>query len=277
MSKKEKKGKVDAEKKSTIDVGEMKKKSEALVKGATTEISDANLIELARSIYKRIYQSWLDFALCIFEIKKKEIWKKEHEDMKSFCEENFPDMSYSVIVKLLAVAEDWGLAIHMMKKKKPDMVLPAYSTCYELTAHKEYIKEDELARLRKDILERKLYLGGLQERLKEIVKKRDEKSAKKEFKEDKKIERKLEKMERDEDNEEFEIEEEELDGEVENSLDSQAKERIPHADDLLSNLPVLTSAMKSTTKGIVDLAEKLEKLEDVIGDYLTKASKCSEE
>lgn len=252
-----KKEKVEVEVKSKIDVGEMK------------------LLELARVAYKRIYQSWLDFALILQEIKIKEVWKSEHEDMKSFCEAEFPDMGYSVVVKLLAVAEDWGPAIQAMKKKKPEAILPSYTTCYELTAAKESIKEDELARLRKDILDRKLYQDGLREKLKEIIKKREEKALKREIKEDKKIEKKIERMKTDEDYEESEIDEDELDEEVESSLDAQAGELLVHADSLVSNLPVLTSAMKSTTKKIVDLAEKLESLEDIITDYLTKASDCS--
>jgi hypothetical protein len=241
------------------------------------DVADIKLIELARVTYKRIYQSWLDFALVLQEIKIKEVFKKDHEDMKSFCDAEFPDMGYSVICRLLAVAEDWGPAIKAMKTKKPDAILPSYTTCYELTVHKEDIKEDELARLRKDILERKILGEGLRERLKEIIKKREAKGLKKEIKEDKKLERKIERMERDEDNEEFEIEEEELDDEVSASLDKQAKELLVQAQNIKSNLPVLTSAIKTTTKSIVDLAECLESLEDIISDYLTKASKCSEE
>jgi len=222
-----------------------------------------DLQENARKYYGQIHISWFMFAKTLREIRTNNYFKQP--SFKDYCEDEFPSMHFSTIVKTLKVVEKWGSELETRIKKSAKK-LPAYESCYQLITAEDKIPKKDFVKLREDILEGRLGYNALRDKLKKIIdKKKDE------LREE--IEDEMKSTE--------EIETELLD-EIEDDLadvsdyDSKVETIIAQSgakvEFLSEHLPMLLKCSSNgaeITDELVSFAEDLEELSSKINDFLT--------
>jgi hypothetical protein len=79
-------------------------------------------------------------------------------------------MHYKTILKFCSIVENWGKSIESKIEKDTEYALPAYEACYAVISLKEdALPKEELARLKRDVLEKKLSYHRLREKMKELL------------------------------------------------------------------------------------------------------------
>ncbi len=139
--------------------------------GEIIKTSEDGLLELAKNQYHRMQRTWWDFAKVIHKIRTTEAYKSaDYETFKDFCEAEYPSTNYKVILKFCAIAESLGHVIESKLEKDKEYALPAYESCYTLTTlNPEAVSREEIARIKRDVLEKKLSWHKLKDRVKELI------------------------------------------------------------------------------------------------------------
>lgn len=138
--------------------------------GEVIKTSEDGLLELAKNHFSRMQRVWWDFAKVIHKIRETEAYKSKYETFKEYCETEYPSTNYKVILKFCAIAESLGTVIESKLEKDKDYALPAYEACYALTTlNPEAVPKEEIARIKRDVLERKLSWHRLRDRVKELI------------------------------------------------------------------------------------------------------------
>jgi len=273
----------------------------ALVPVVTKTVSsDLKAAELrqeeARVHFNDMQRSWFFFAKALCDIRTKELYKILGKDsFKDFCNDEYPTISWSTIFKYISIVENWGKAIEARLSADKNWRLPAYESCYKLVVLEDKMPKEELAKLRKEVLDSKLSYHSLVDRLKSFAEKAREKDRAEVDDSTDEIERQLEEdIKRDKASSEdgFMPEREETldteDDEADVVIDSEAEDddkdspypamntRVAY---LLDNLPVVTKKLNSKTicDDSIDFAKDAEKLQKILGDYLDKVEEISNE
>lgn len=276
----------------------MSKKVLALTapKEVTKGVDVKSLVERAKSCYIGMQRSWWEFAKAITQIQQTESYADVgFESLRDFCEHEYPTLNFSTITKYTKIVENFHDAIEARIAKEPEYKLPAYESCYMIGALKEdSAPKEEVAKLRKAILDNKISYYGLRDKLSEIIAKRRkelgkpddtdvESSLAKELEEDDDFKRDLTELDDEsgdfldsvDDDEDSEEDEEDMPlPEEEDGLGDVKgiKNRVSY---LLDNLPALEGMIKKSdmTDTIFELSDDLQKLEKVIGKFLDKIEK----
>lgn len=152
------------------EVVEKKKTPPAVISKAAAKHAEKRL-DQAHAYYGQMQRHWFMFAKEIRAIRD------EHdcdilgvESFQKLCEREFPLLSYSTISKFIQIVEKLGDQIDTRIGKKSDYILPAYETCYQLTAAESKVKAEEYTKLKKQILDdNKLTVRAFRERLKDLL------------------------------------------------------------------------------------------------------------
>lgn len=247
-------------------------KKGGLVKGATTEapvgmIDAEKLRDTARQAYGNFQKSWYEFAKVVATVSNNEVWTTlGHDSFKAYCAEEFRDFGYPTIVKFIQVVNNWGDAIEDRLKKNPKQVLPSYETCYTLTASQERFPKGEVPKLRKQVLDGKISVADMREKVAEVKGTADKKS-------DDATSRKIQK-------------------DIENAAPLSVKlaegKGVDDAVDLIEgkvdflidNIPLVTKALGGeVTEKLVNLATKIQDklMDQVLNDFLDRVADIAEE
>jgi hypothetical protein len=142
-----------------------------LVKTTTTEVAEEKVLDQARELFSQMQKSWWEFAKLIYAIREGETFKtKGFDTFKEYCESDFPEMHYKTILKFCSIVENWGKSIESKIEKDGAYALPAYEACYAVISLKEdALPKEELSRLKRDVLEKKLSYHRLREKMKELL------------------------------------------------------------------------------------------------------------
>jgi len=223
---------------------------------------DATLVEAeglraeARKAYHSLQRSWFDFAKVVTVIHDSDVWENlGFEDFKGYCKEEFADLDYSRIVRLIRVCKDWGTLIEARLKKNPECQLPSWVTCYQLSISEKKLPEADIPKLKKNVLEGRVTRLEIKERVEatQVIDIEPDQS---------------------EDLEEVEVGEVEVEEGVdadsdEVKLDNLTIECIDAAKILRKNLPAIKKLLKEPTQRTVDLAELVyEKLTPTINKFI---------
>lgn len=145
--------------------------SKKLVKATSTEVAEEKVLTQARELFSQMQKSWWEFAKLIYAIREGETFKaKGFDTFKEYCESDFPEMHYKTILKFCSIVENWGKSIESKIEKDTEYALPAYEACYAVISLKEdALPKEELARLKRDVLEKKLSYHKLRDKMKELL------------------------------------------------------------------------------------------------------------
>lgn len=227
----------------------------------------------AATAYTNLQRGWFIFAKKISEIRANETWTEYgYESFKDFCLEEYPDVSFGTISKFISVIESWGTALEQRLLKSPDEPLPCFDACYELTVHAEKLPAEELPKLRKSILERKISRDEVRARLQEFRRKiLPEKTAKR-------LDREL-KVEEARAKVEAKAEIASLDVVQDVRSETGAEQLLARIKLFIENLPALTKTLSEDSPKVIELAEFLrdnqERFNESIDAFLTRVEELS--
>lgn len=126
-----------------------------------TKLTDAwletstDLLKEAQANFKTMQQGWWIFAKSIHDIKKSKAYEVAgHSTFREYCEKEFPAISYTTLFKFVAIIEYWQGTIENKMAKDKDFILPAYETCYSISAiSPETLSKSEVEKLKKAVIE----------------------------------------------------------------------------------------------------------------------------
>jgi hypothetical protein len=262
-----------------------------------SDIELAELVGAARTQFLNMQNSWWQFAKIIHRIKKTEAFKHVADTFKDYASKDFPSMSYETLTKFCHIVENFEEVIDHRLEKNPDYNLPAYESCYRLTTLKEeVVPKEEIAKLKKNVLDGKMTYASLKDRIKEVMARvRDNNGRDVEDRADR-VDQELLKDLKDEsfyedDEEEMElvvddkeeVEIEEIDDEEEISAVSNKNLRTVIAAMnvrtayLKDNLPLITAGLNKIkiTEELVEFANELVELTELIEPFATKLEELS--
>lgn len=259
------------------------------------EVAEAmEMIEQARSSYSFMQRSWFQFAKTIYMIKSSEVYIKAGvaETFTQYIEKEFPTISPSTVTKFISIIDKWGESIESRFKKDETYVLPAYDSCYDLVAKEDRIPKEEFSKMKKAVLDNKMGLVVLREKLKEYVTKHRAK-VREEVEEDYgKLEDELSKDIEKEVGEEEEYDDDFMPEDVLSEPDEEAEIDDADADAevsaatihtrvqyLIESLPELRTQLEGATltKQLIKLADDLSTLQEMVDEFLTKVEEKSNE
>jgi len=233
---------------------------------APDSILDADgLRKQAREAYGRFQRGWFEFAKAVTAVHDTEAWgHMGYENFKEYCHEEFVDLDYSNIVKFVRIVKGyWGKAIESRLKKDPAADLPAWDTCYQLTAAEQRFPKEQIPKLRKEVLDGKISGRQMREQVRSLA---DDTTLESGKKKTKSVEREVEGATAATNADADSVEAEVIDVDDHEAL---AAEMIVHAKALADNLPHLSENVKEGGQKTVKLASVLwEDVYDQIADYV---------
>lgn len=260
-----KKSKKVTEKKDVKKTKVVKKTKGEIEKGEKTDKEIAEqLRNECRNAYGNFQKSWFEFARIVTEVQQSGAWEKlEFETFKEYCLEEFKDLNYGTIIKFIGImSSKIGKLLTGKIEKEPLTALPAWETCYQLKVSEEKFPKEEVPKLYKDVLERKISVREIRQKIKEVS-----------FNEG--VKAKLVDISDDEVFKNAVI----VDAEIDESIDElgiQVNACIEAANLLVNGLPVITSKLVEGTDKTVELAELLyDKLVSVLNAYIDRVEELT--
>jgi len=130
-------------------------------------------LEAGRDSFRKMQESWFYFGKAVHAIYQGEHFRAIDEDLsfREYCEQEYKSISYSNIMKMVNIVEDYGELIESRMKKDSAYKIPAYDDCYYVVManNREDLPKEEVSKLKKDILDGKLYFLKLREKFKELI------------------------------------------------------------------------------------------------------------
>lgn len=252
---------------------------------------DAKILERVKESFQKMQKSWWEFAKLIYEVRETESYKLGgYETFKEYCEEELPSTNFKSIMKFVTVVEIMGKSIEAKLEKDKSYALPAYEACYTLSAMREgAMSKEDMSRLKRDVLERKLSYHKLRDRIKELLttkKKELKRDIKKSEDEIMALTKKLEEdigdvdveIDDDIDGEEFadfdsvDVTDELVSDDYETTLDELFTTALQHSGELFDALEMVETGLKgaSLNKKTEKFAMKIEKTYEKLDAVLTK-------
>lgn len=251
----------------------------------------------AKDCFRKMQESWFYFGKAIHAIYHGEVYRAVDPDMafKDFCEAEYTSIGYKNIMKIISVVEEHGTAIEARIKKDAAYRIPPYEDCYQVVvaSNKDEFPKEEASKLKKDVLDGKIFNKELRERFKKILSEHSVKTKEEVEASARDIEKKLIKdlegedldgfyeEDFDDDADESEIETEELE-DVEDDRDSDLKSAIAatqaRVDYLNDNLRELLKRVEADgpSDEVTELCERMDKLYANIDKFLTKYEQINE-
>lgn len=132
---------------------------------------EEKILEQARELFSTMQKSWWEFAKLIYAIKEGETYKvKGFDTFKDYCEADYAEVNYKTVLKFCTIVESWGKHIESKIAKDSDYRIPAYEACYAVISVKDgSLPKEDVDKLKRDVLERKLSYHRLREKMKELL------------------------------------------------------------------------------------------------------------
>jgi len=268
--------KTEAVKAESKDVEVVKEK--AAPKAAAVD----SLLGEAREAYKNFQHSWFRFAKKVTQVQKAEdSWiNAGYDTFKDYCVAEFPDVSYTTILKFVRVIESMGTALEARLTKTPEKKFPGFTACYEFLNVQDKLPKDEVPKIRKDVIEGNLSRRAVVDLADPAVKSEAQEN-KRRAAEAKKIDKAVEKDAKKAakpltvaPTEAAQIQSDSVDvnADLSANVEDQIQALLDRVTYINDNLPLVTSALKKPTAKAVKLAEALEKLVERSDKYLDKVS-----
>lgn len=227
---------------------------------------EEKVLDQARELFSTMQKSWWEFAKLIYSIKEGELFKvKGYETFKDYCEADYTEVNYKTILKFCTIVENWGKHIESKIAKDAEYRIPAYESCYAVISVKEgSLPKEDVDKLKRDVLEKKLSYHRLREKMKELLdskRKETREFVKKSSEDIKRLEDDLSSQIDDEEAEDTEFTDSDDDAEnvFDNFEDSELEDLNP--DDFESDDDALLAKVGKYTK---DLSESLGVLNDKV-------------
>jgi hypothetical protein len=135
------------------------------------KMTEEDVLSRARELFTSMQKSWWEFAKLIYTIREGETYKvKGFDTFRDYCESDYPETNYKTIVKFCTIVDSWGKSIDAKFARDENFSLPAYESCYAVISVKDGIlPKEEVDRLKKDVLEKKLSYHKLREKMKDLI------------------------------------------------------------------------------------------------------------
>ena len=216
-------------------------------------------IQEARVAYARLAQSWFHFGKAVHKIKSENAFKVDYENFKDFCINEYPDLNYSGLFKLVSVVDRYHDEIQkQIEDEGEEWSLPPYESFYlVLSAEKKAPGDNRISQIKDMVLSGSLTCSQVRNEIKKTIVLEDNREHR--HIEDLSDDLYEEISDKDEDFDDEEAEEI-IDGEIEEIIHVSAlQQRVAY---LTENFDGLTNSL---LKGVLD-GEKLEEfLSDLEG------------
>jgi hypothetical protein len=254
----------------------------------STKEEGSELVDLAKKHYGDMARCWWEFAKTMALIKETKAYEsKGYNSFKDWCLNEYPSLNEKVLLKLSLIVNEWFDVIEARLKKDRNFVLPSYETCYRLAAaaRSDDLPEEDISKLKKEVLDEKLSFHGLIEKIKSKTKSSSDEPDSKASDIEKQLIKDISEEDLDDDfdegdkdledveSEEFDSADDIFDEDIDNSSRlSDLLQRLKRAVDVLNdNLPILTDQVDKIANddATEHFAESLNQLMDSAEAFFT--------
>lgn len=132
--------------------------------------TSVDLMQEAKTNYRQMQRGWWFFAKSIYDIKKSKAYEASgYENFKQYCEKEYPGVAYTTMFKYASIVKDWQKTIDLKLSKNPNFSLPAYETCYSVSAlSSDKVPEEEINKLKRQVIEARIPFAEVRKRIKAL-------------------------------------------------------------------------------------------------------------
>jgi len=247
--------------------------------GAMAIVDSDELRSDARKFYGQMQTSWFLFGKAVSRIRSTGAFKDYGKGtFRDFCNDEFPSMHFSTIVKTIRVADGWGEEIEARLEENPSYRLPALESCYSLTTSENILSKPELLKLKTSVLEGNFGYATLRSKLKSIINtKRDRDNIRSSEEIENELVEDLKSSEMIQDETEFLLEDTDSEAKKCKSIITQSAIRIEFLSEQLTTLGKMLEANPDLlTSDLVSMGHEADELCNVINDFLKQLEDAGE-